>query len=181
MDECKPLMAGQFAKPRSDDMEEINGVSLPSYRGDNINASDFTPESRRPDPQRLIKAYDQSCSTLNLLRAFSNGGYASMQRVAKWNLDFMDTTEKGAEYRALAANVDAAINFMSACGIDEENPSMKSTDFFTAHEALHLGYEERLTRLDSTTEEFYGCSAHFLWCGERTRQPEVGRRRLTPG
>jgi len=165
-------MAGQFAKPRSEDMEEINGVSLPSYRGDNINACEFTPEARRPDPARLLRAYEQSCSTLNLLRAFSNGGYASMQRVAKWNLDFMEDDKRGDEYRKLAANVDAAIGFMGACGIDEDNPAMRSTDFFTAHEALHLGYEERLTRLDSTTEEFYGCSAHFLWCGERTRQPD---------
>lgn len=165
-------MAGQFAKPRSEDLETIGGVSLPSYRGDNINGSDFTPEARRPDPNRLLKAYDQSCSTLNLLRAFSQGGYAAMQRVSKWNLDFMEDSERGAEYRKLAANVDAAINFMNACGIDEDNPAMKSTDFFTAHEALHLGYEEKLTRLDSTTEEYYGCSAHFLWCGERTRQPE---------
>ena len=165
-------MAGQFAKPRSEDTETINGVTLPSYRGDNINSCEFTAEARRPDPSRLLKAYDQSCSTLNLLRAFSQGGYASMQRVSKWNLDFMEDSERGAEYRKLAANVDAAINFMGACGIDEENPAMRSTDFFTAHEALHLGYEERLTRLDSTTEEHYGCSAHFLWCGERTRQPE---------
>ena len=165
-------MAGQFAKPRSEDLETIDGVSLPSYRGDNINSCEFTPEARRPDPARLIKAYDQSCSTLNLLRAFSNGGYASMQRVSKWNLDFMEDRERGREYRELAARVDAAINFMKACGIDEDKPPMLSTDFFTAHEALHLGYEETLTRLDSTTEEFYGCSAHFLWCGERTRQPE---------
>ena len=165
-------MAGQFAKPRSEDTETINGVTLPSYRGDNINSSEFTEEARRPDPSRLLRAYDQSCSTLNLLRAFSNGGYASMQRVSKWNLDFMEDTERGTEYRELASRVDAAINFMKACGIDEDTPPMESTDFFTAHEALHLGYEETLTRLDSTTEEFYGCSAHFLWCGERTRQPE---------
>jgi len=165
-------MAGQFAKPRSEDLETINGVTLPSYRGDNINGCDFTEAARRPDPQRLLRAYDQSCSTLNLLRAFSQGGYASMQRVSKWNLDFMEDSERGAEYRKLASNVDAAITFMNACGIDEDNPAMKSTDFFTAHEALHLGYEEKLTRLDSTTEEYYGCSAHFLWCGERTRQPE---------
>ena len=165
-------MAGQFAKPRSEDLETIDGVSLPSYRGDNINSCEFTPEARRPDPSRLLRAYDQSCSTLNLLRAFSNGGYASMNRVSKWNLDFMEDSEKGKQYRELAARVDAAIAFMKACGIDEEKPPMMSTDFFTAHEALHLGYEENLTRLDSTTEEFYGCSAHFLWCGERTRQPE---------
>ena len=166
-------MAGQFAKPRSEDTETINGVTLPSYRGDNINSSEFTEEARRPDPSRLLRAYDQSCSTLNLLRAFSNGGYASMQRVSKWNLDFMEDTERGKEYRELASQVDAAINFMAACGIDEETtPAMNSTEFYTAHEALHLGYEEKLTRLDSTTEEFYGCSAHFLWCGERTRQPE---------
>ncbi len=165
-------MAGQFAKPRSEDLETIDGVSLPSYRGDNINSSEFTEEARRPDPSRLIRAYDQSCSTLNLLRAFSSGGYASMQRVTKWNLDFMEGEKEGAEYRELADRVDAALNFMAACGIDEDHPTMKSTDFYTAHEALHLGYEEQLTRLDSTTEEFYGCSAHFLWCGERTRQPD---------
>lgn len=165
-------MAGQFAKPRSEDLETIDGVSLPSYRGDNINSAEFTPEARRPDPSRLIRAYDQSCSTLNLLRSFSSGGYASMQRVTKWNLDFMEESQRGKEYRELADRIDDAIMFMNACGIDEDHPNMRSTEFFTAHEALHLGYEEQLTRLDSTTEEFYGCSAHFLWCGERTRQPE---------
>jgi 3-deoxy-7-phosphoheptulonate synthase len=165
-------MAGQFAKPRSEDLETIDGVSLPSYRGDNINRCEFTPEARRPDPSRLVKAYDQSCATLNLLRAFSNGGYAAMTRVSDWNLDFMENTERGSQYEDLAQRVDAAIDFMAACGIDETHPSMQETSFFTAHEALHLGYEESLTRLDSTTEEHYGCSAHFLWCGERTRQPE---------
>jgi len=165
-------MAGQFAKPRSEDLETIDGVSLPSYRGDNINSCEFTPEARRPDPARLVKAYDQSCATLNLLRAFSNGGYAAMTRVSDWNLDFMENTERGHQYEALAERVDSAIDFMAACGIDEDHPSMQETSFFTAHEALHLGYEESLTRLDSTTEEYYGCSAHFLWCGERTRQPE---------
>lgn len=165
-------MAGQFAKPRSEDLETIDGVSLPSYRGDNINSCEFTPEARRPDPLRLVKAYDQSCATLNLLRAFSNGGYAAMTRVSDWNLDFMENTERGSQYEDLAQRVDAAIDFMAACGIDETHPSMQETSFFTAHEALHLGYEESLTRLDSTTEEHYGCSAHFLWCGERTRQPE---------
>ncbi len=165
-------MAGQFAKPRSEDLETIDGVSLPSYRGDNINSCEFTPEARRPDPQRLIKAYDQSVSTLNLLRAFSNGGYAAMQRVSKWNLEFMQGSPKSAQYEKLAADVDRAIEFMHACGIDENHSVMNTTDFYTAHEALHLGYEEALTRLDSTTNDFYGCSAHFLWCGERTRQPE---------
>mmetsp|Transcript_8155 Transcript_8155/g.30272 ORF Transcript_8155/g.30272 Transcript_8155/m.30272 type:complete len:517 (-) Transcript_8155:230-1780(-) len=165
-------MAGQFAKPRSEDLETIGGVSLPSYRGDNINSVEFTPEARRPDPARLIKAYDQSCATLNLLRAFSNGGYAAMTRVNDWNLDFMQSEPKGAAYQDLAQRVDAAIDFMAACGIDEAHPAMNQTSFFTAHEALHLGYEESLTRLDSTTQEYYGCSAHFLWCGERTRQPE---------
>ena len=156
-------MAGQFAKPRSEDLETINGVSLPSYRGDNINSSEFTPEARRPDPGRLLKAYDQSCSTLNLLRAFSNGGYASLQRVTKWNLDFMEDQERGADYRALADKIDSALAFMNACGIDEDSPNMQSTDFFTAHEALHLGYEERLTRLDSTTEEDGAMSGLGRW------------------
>ena len=165
-------MAGQFAKPRSEDLETIDGVSLPSYRGDNINSCEFTPEARRPDPARLVKAYDQSCATLNLLRAFSGGGYAAMTRVSDWELDFTENTERGRQYADLASRVDAAIDFMAACGIDENHPSMQETSFFTAHEALHLGYEEALTRLDSTTREYYGCSAHFLWCGERTRQPE---------
>ena len=165
-------MAGQFAKPRSEDFETIDGVSLPSYRGDNINSCEFTPEAQRPDPERLIKGYDQSCATLNLLRAFSNGGYAAMTRVSDWNLDFMTNTSEGHQYEDLAQRVDAAIDFMAACGIDEHHPTMQETSFYTAHEALHLGYEEALTRQDSTTEDYYGCSAHFLWCGERTRQPE---------
>ena len=156
-------MAGQFAKPRSEDTETINGVTLPSYRGDNINSSEFTEEARRPDPRRLLKAYDQSCSTLNLLRAFSNGGYASMQRVSKWNLDFMEDTERG---RSTASSrrgwTPPSTPWRRAASTRRPTPAMNTTEFYTAHEALHLGYEEKLTRLDSTTEEYYGCSATFV-------------------
>eukprot|EP00241_Pyramimonas_parkeae_P002806 CAMPEP_0114247254 /NCGR_PEP_ID=MMETSP0058-20121206/12922_1 /TAXON_ID=36894 /ORGANISM="Pyramimonas parkeae, CCMP726" /LENGTH=507 /DNA_ID=CAMNT_0001360543 /DNA_START=58 /DNA_END=1581 /DNA_ORIENTATION=- len=163
-------MAGQFAKPRSADMEEKDGVELPSYRGDNINSDEFTLEARVPNPSRLIRAYNQSAATLNLLRGFAMGGYASLERVSNWNLDFMSDTEQGVAYKKLAEQLDEAMLFMRACGIDEEHPIMTSTDFFTSHEALLLEYEQSLTRLDSTTNKWYGCSAHLLWIGERTRQ-----------
>ncbi|KAK3254284.1 ohospho-2-dehydro-3-deoxyheptonate aldolase 1, chloroplastic [Cymbomonas tetramitiformis] len=163
-------MAGQFAKPRSADMEEIGGVSLPSYRGDNINSDEFTPEARIPNPERLLRAYNQSAATLNLLRGFSTGGYAALTRVTDWNLDFMEDTEQGARYRELANYLDEALQFMSACGMTAEHPIMRQTEFYTSHEALLLDYEQALTRVDTTTDKWYGCSAHFLWVGERTRQ-----------
>ncbi|ONM59765.1 Phospho-2-dehydro-3-deoxyheptonate aldolase 1 [Zea mays] len=163
-------MAGQFAKPRSEPLEERDGVKLPSYRGDNVNGDDFTEKSRVPDPQRMIRAYSQSVATLNLLRALATGGYAAMQRVTQWNLDFMDHSEQGDRYRELAHRVDEALGFMTAAGLTVDHPIMTTTDFWTSHECLLLPYEQSLTRKDSTSGLFYDCSAHMLWVGERTRQ-----------
>ncbi|KAG5541781.1 hypothetical protein RHGRI_021574 [Rhododendron griersonianum] len=163
-------MAGQFAKPRSDNFEEKNGVKLPSYRGDNINGDAFDSKSRIPDPHRMIRAYCQSAATLNLLRAFATGGYAAMQRVNQWNMDFTEHSEQGDRYRELANRVDEALGFMSAAGLTVDHPIMTTTDFWTSHECLLLPYEQSLTRLDSTSGLYYDCSAHFVWVGERTRQ-----------
>ncbi|KAF3628205.1 Phospho-2-dehydro-3-deoxyheptonate aldolase 1, chloroplastic [Capsicum annuum] len=163
-------MAGQFAKPRSDPFEEINGVKLPSYKGDNINGDTFDEKSRIPDPHRLIRAYMQSAATLNLLRAFATGGYAAMQRVTEWNLDFVENSEQGDRYQELAHRVDEALGFMAAAGLTIDHPIMSTTDFWTSHECLLLPYEQALTREDSTSGLFYDCSAHMIWVGERTRQ-----------
>lgn len=163
-------MAGQFAKPRSSGMEKIGDVELPSYRGDIINGPEFEASSRIPDPQRLVRAYNQSAATLNLLRGFSYGGYAGLSRVSKWNLDFMQNSDEGKAYIDLATRVDEAIQFMTACGMDTNVPFMRETEFYTSHECLLLDYETALTRQDSTSGLWYDCSAHFLWCGERTRQ-----------
>jgi 3-deoxy-7-phosphoheptulonate synthase len=163
-------MAGQFAKPRSADLETKGDVSLPSYRGDIINGPEFTPEARIPDPWRLVRAYNQSAATLNLLRGFSTGGYAGLKRIANWNLDFMSNSDEGKAYMDLARRVDEALQFMMACGLSSDSDIMSETEFYTSHECLLLDYEEALTRLDSTTNTWYDCSAHFLWCGERTRQ-----------
>eukprot|EP00882_Tetradesmus_deserticola_P000370 GHRQ01000407.1.p1 GENE.GHRQ01000407.1~~GHRQ01000407.1.p1 ORF type:complete len:514 (+),score=224.20 GHRQ01000407.1:26-1567(+) len=163
-------MAGQFAKPRSADLESKGDVALPSYRGDIINGPEFTPEARIPDPWRLVRAYNQSAATLNLLRGFSTGGYAGLKRIANWNLDFMSNSDEGKAYMDLARRVDEALQFMMACGLSSDSDIMSETEFYTSHECLLLDYEEALTRLDSTTNTWYDCSAHFLWCGERTRQ-----------
>lgn len=163
-------IAGQFAKPRSSNMEKIGDVELPAYRGDIINGPEFTPEARIPSPARLLKAYNQSASTLNLLRGFSYGGYGGLSRVSKWNMDFMQNSKEGQQYMDLAKRVEEAIGFMVACGMDPGSPLMRETEFYTGHECLLLEYEEALTREDSTTGTYYGCSAHFLWIGERTRQ-----------
>ncbi|KAB1210194.1 Phospho-2-dehydro-3-deoxyheptonate aldolase 1, chloroplastic [Morella rubra] len=163
-------MAGQFAKPRSDPFEERDGVKLPSYKGDNINGDDFTEKSRIPDPQRLIRAYCQSAATLNLLRAFATGGYAAMQRISEWNLDFAEHSEQGDRYQELANRVDEALGFMAAAGLTVDHPVMRTTEFWTSHECLHLPYEQALTRKDSTSGLYYDCSAHMVWVGERTRQ-----------
>ncbi|KAJ7944671.1 Phospho-2-dehydro-3-deoxyheptonate aldolase [Quillaja saponaria] len=163
-------MAGQFAKPRSDPFEIKDGVKLPSYRGDNINGDAFDEKSRIPDPQRLIRAYLQSVGTLNLLRAFATGGYAAMQRVSQWNLDFVLHSEQGDRYMELAQRVDEALGFMAAAGVTIDHPLMNTVEFWTSHECLHLPYEQALTRTDSTTGLYYDCSAHMLWVGERTRQ-----------
>jgi len=164
-------MAGQFAKPRSSSTEMLNGSELPSYRGDMINGMDFDPISREPDPNRFIKAYNQSAATLNLLRAFADGGYADLNQVHKWTLGFVADSAQGERYKDLADRIQEALAFMGACGITADVvPAMRETDFYTSHEALLLNYEEALTRIDSTTGGCYGCSAHFLWIGERTRQ-----------
>ncbi len=166
-------MAGQFAKPRSADTETIDGVELPSYRGDIINGMDFTAEARVPDPERQIAAYRQAASTLNLLRAFAKGGYADLSEVHRWNQDFIADSPQGARYEDMANKIDSAISFMSACGINSATaPQMGMVDFFTSHEALLLGYEQSLTRLDSISGDYYCTSAHMLWIGDRTRQPD---------
>jgi 3-deoxy-7-phosphoheptulonate synthase len=164
-------MAGQFAKPRSAPFEEINGMTLPSYRGDMINGMDFTEEARKPDPLRLVQAYNQSAATLNLLRAFAQGGYADLHKVHQWNLSFVAEGEAGHRYADLCQRLDETLAFMEACGLTSETtPQIRETDFFTSHEALILQYEEALTRIDSTTGDWYDCSAHMVWIGDRTRQ-----------
>jgi 3-deoxy-7-phosphoheptulonate synthase len=164
-------IAGQFAKPRSDDMEERDGVTLPSYRGDIINGLDFTSESRMPDPERMIRVYNQSAATLNLLRAFAQGGYADLNEVHRWNLGFVERSLQGARFLDLARRISESLEFMAACGITGETTSaIRETDFFTSHEALLLPYEQALTRIDSTTGDWYDVSAHLLWIGDRTRQ-----------
>ena len=163
-------MAGQFAKPRSSDFEEIGGVKLPSYRGDIINAIEFSELARTPDPNRMIQAYYQSATTLNLIRAFARGGFANLHEIHKWNLDFVEKEEIDEKFNRLSAEITKALDFMIACGIDIDNtPVINETKFYTSHEALLLPYEEALTRIDSLTGEWYGCSAHMLWIGERTR------------
>ena len=164
-------IAGQFGKPRSSPVEVIDGVELPSYRGDNINGMGFSPEERTPDPERLIKAYSQSAATLNLLRAFSQGGYANLANVHKWMLGFVEASPQGERYEALADQITKAMDFMQACGVTPESvPQLSQTEFYTSHEALLLGYEEAMTRIDSTTGDWYDTSAHMLWIGHRTRQ-----------
>jgi len=163
-------IAGQFAKPRSSDTEIINGVELPSYRGDIINGSEFTEEARIPDPQRMVTAYTQASATLNLLRAFAQGGYADLHEVHRWNLDFVKSSQQSERYRALADRLSETLEFMAACGLTSETtPQIRETEFFTSHEALLLNFEEALTRVDSTTDEWYDVSAHLLWIGDRTR------------
>ncbi|KAH7687508.1 DAHP synthetase class II protein [Dioscorea alata] len=163
-------MAGQFAKPRSDPFETKDGVKLPSYQGDIINNDVFDEKAREPDPHRMIRAYNQAAGTLNLLRAFTTGGYASMQRVTQWNLDFLQHSEQADRYMELAQRVDDAIGFMVAAGLTPDHPIMTTTDFWTSHECLLLPYEQALTRKDSTSGSYYDCSAHMIWVGERTRQ-----------
>jgi len=166
-------IAGQFAKPRTEDTETRDGITLPSYRGDNINGIDFTPESREPDPDRLMQGYAQSAATLNLLRAFASGGYADLHNVHRWTLGFIAGSPSGEKYKALAQRISETLEFMEACGITPAStPQLRVTDFYTSHEALFLNYEQALTRIDSTSGEWYDTSAHFLWIGDRTRQPD---------
>ena len=166
-------MAGQFAKPRSSDLETIGDVSLPSYRGDIINGNEFTAAARIPDPERMIKAYHQSSSTLNLLRAFAQGGFADLHKVHRWNLSFVKNSPLGERYQHLSDQIDQTLTFMEACGINSTTtPQIRSTALYTSHEALLLGYEEALTRKDSLTDDWYNCSAHMIWIGDRTRQTD---------
>ncbi|MGX7344912.1 class II 3-deoxy-7-phosphoheptulonate synthase [Acetobacter pasteurianus] len=166
-------MAGQFAKPRSSDTETVNGVTLPSYRGDIINGSDFTPESRIPDPARMETGYFQSTGIQNLLRAFSHGGYANLHQVHRWNLGFVERSPLSNRYRVMAERIGETLAFMQACGLNAASaPQIDETEFYTSHEALLLPYEQALTRIDSTSGEWYDCSAHFVWIGDRTRQPD---------
>lgn len=164
-------MAGQFAKPRSQPTEVVDGVELPSYRGDMVNAIEFTPEARRPDPDRLVRAYNQSASTLNLLRAFAQGGFADLHLVHQWNLAFIEGSPQAEKYRHISERISDTLGFMAACGVTSETaPQLRQTDFYTSHEALLLGYEQALTRVDSTSNDWYDTSAHMLWIGDRTRQ-----------
>ncbi|NHN77323.1 3-deoxy-7-phosphoheptulonate synthase class II [Azotobacter chroococcum] len=164
-------MAGQFAKPRSAGSETVGGITLPAYRGDIVNGIDFDAKSRVPDPQRLLQAYHQSTATLNLLRAFAQGGFADLHQVHQWNLDFIADAALSEKYSQLADRIDETLAFIRACGL-ENAPQLHETSFFTAHEALLLNYEQALTRQDSLTGEWYDCSAHMLWIGDRTRQPD---------
>jgi 3-deoxy-7-phosphoheptulonate synthase len=160
-------MAGQYAKPRSNEFETIDGQTLPVYRGDAVNSHEFTPQARRPDPSRFVEAYHRSAATLNLARAFTTGGFADLRRVHEWNRGFLANTAY-ARYNAIADEIDRAIRFMDACGVDFD--ALKTVDFYSSHEALLLDYERALTRIDSRTGDPYDCSGHFLWIGERTRQ-----------
>jgi 3-deoxy-7-phosphoheptulonate synthase len=166
-------VAGQFAKPRSSDNETKDGVTLPSYRGDIINGIEFDAKSRIPDPARQEMAYRQSAATLNLLRAFAQGGYASLENVHRWMLGFVSDSPQGERYEALANRITETMDFMKAVGItSESNYALRETDFYTSHEALLLGYEEALTRVDSTSGDWYATSGHMIWIGDRTRQPD---------
>lgn len=163
-------MAGQFAKPRSADMEKQGDQEFPSYRGDIINEISFDEASRVPNPQRMIRAYMQSAATLNLLRAFAQGGYANLQRVHGWTLDFVQNSPAAERYSVMADKIGDALEFMEACGVSADQiPELDGTDFYTSHEALLLGYEEAMTRRDSITGKWYDTSAHMLWVGDRTR------------
>lgn len=164
-------MAGQFSKPRSDDMEKRGDVILPSYRGDSVNEIDFTPHARLPNPERMLQMYYQSAATLNLLRALAQGGYADLHQVHDWNLHFVGNSLQAGRYRVLADQISEALGFMAACNINAETSAeIRETDFFTSHEALLLPYEEALTRTDDGTGDYYDLSAHMLWIGDRTRQ-----------
>ena len=166
-------LAGQFAKPRSAPMEVQGDQELPSYRGDIVNGIAFDAEQRQPDPERLIRAYNQSAASLNLLRAFAQGGFADLHKVHQWNQEFVAASAQGRRYEELANRIDETVAFMEACGLTPDKvPELRETDFYTSHEALLLWYEEALTRQDSLTGKWYDCSAHMLWIGDRTRNLE---------
>jgi 3-deoxy-7-phosphoheptulonate synthase len=164
-------IAGQFAKPRSSPTEKKDGAELPSYRGDIVNGAEFTPEARTPDPQRQLEAYRQSAATLNLIRAFAQGGYADLERVHQWTLGFIKDSPQGRRFEELAGRISETLEFMRACGITADNtPQLRTTSVYTSHEALLLGYEQAMTRLDSTSGDYYATSGHMIWIGDRTRQ-----------
>lgn len=166
-------LAGQFAKPRSKPTEKRDDIELPSYRGDIINGMEFTEEARIPDPSRMLRGYRQAAATANLVRAFALGGYADLERVHQWNMNFVQDSPQGHRYEDLANNITESLAFMRAIGITADNtPQLRQTHFFTSHEALLLGYEQALTRLDSTSGEWYATSGHMVWVGDRTRQPD---------
>ncbi len=166
-------LAGQFAKPRSSGVEVRDGVELPTYRGDIINSTEFTADARVPDPERMLAVYHQATSTLNLLRAFAQGGLASLEQVHAWNLDFIKATPESEHYLQMAERIDETLRFIRACGMTAENSAaIRETNLYTSHEALLLPYEQALTRRDSLTGQWYDCSSHMLWIGDRTRQPE---------
>lgn len=166
-------LAGQFAKPRSSAFETVNGVTLPSYKGDNINGIEFTPESRAAQPDRMLQAYHHASATLNLIRAFSQGGFADLNKVQEWNLGFVENSLQGEQYRRFADRISETLDFMAACGISADTvPLVRETPFYTSHEALLLPFEEALTRVDTSSGDWYDCSAHMLWIGERTRDPK---------
>src|SRR4051794_20024441 len=175
-------IAGQFAKPRSSPTETIGGGELPSFRGHMVNDDAPTLDARVPDPERLVAAYHQSASTLNLLRAFTKGGFADLSQVHVWNQQFVATSGEGRRYEAIAAEIERAMRFMKACGIDlAAEARLHQVDFYTSHESLLLGYEEALTRRDSLTGEWDDCSAHLLWVGERTPPPDGGQVQFLAG
>ncbi len=163
-------IAGQFAKPRSQPTETVDGTELPSFLGHMVNDLPFSEGNRRPNPERLVQAYNQSSSTLNLLRAFTKGGFADLHRVQAWNQEFVASSAQGQRYSDLAAEIDRALRFMEAAGVSSNHPEIHEADFYTSHEALILEYEQALTRQDSLTGDWYDCSAHMVWIGERTRQ-----------
>ncbi len=166
-------IAGQFAKPRSSDLEKQGDISLPSYRGDIINSTEFDEKSRIPDPERQIMAYRQSAATLNLLRAFAQGGYANLEHVHEWMLGFVEKSPQSERYQQIADRLTETLRFMKAIGFSaDDHPRLRETDFYTSHEALLLGYEEAMTRVDSTSGDYYATSGHMLWIGDRTRQPD---------
>jgi len=170
-------IAGQFAKPRSSGVERQGDVELPSYRGDIINGIEFDPVSRTPDPNRIEMAYRQSAATLNLLRAFAQGGYANLENVHRWMLGFVKDSPQAHRYEELANRITEALDFMRACGIDpESHPEMRTTEFYTSHEALLLGFEQAMTRVDSTSGDWYATSGHMIWIGDRTRQHDHAHR-----
>ena len=175
-------IAGQFAKPRSSESETLHDVELPSFRGHSVNDFAFDPVARQADPARLVRAYHQSVATLNLIRAFTKGGFADLHQIHMWNQEFVAGSKQGERYEAMARQIDRALAFMKACGVDLSADShLHEVDLYISHEALILGYEEAMTREDSLTGEFYDCSAHLLWIGERTRQLDGGHVRFLSG